>query len=170
MLNEEEKAKIRNEEQALAKSKLEAQEQRLKAKAALEFREGVKAELLPKRRSRWWVGALVFLLASAAGAGWWITRSKPMTEISSAPVQGGIEDAELVSKCQTEVLAQLGFSKLEFGLDGDATSQFFVNTDGKTWDSWVRYQDPKLGLTRQNFSCSFTTADCLFNVQFLDKE
>ena len=171
MLSEEEKTKIRAEEEAKAKQKLETQEERRRAKAALEFREEVKAELIPKPRSRWWVGLLVFALAGAAGAGWWITRPKAMTEISSAPVQGGIQDGELVNKCQLEVQNQLGLSsRAEFGLDGDAASQFFVNTDGKTWDSWVRYQSPKLGLTRQNFSCSFTTADCLFNVRFLDKE
>jgi hypothetical protein len=170
MLSEEEKARIRAEEEARVKQKLEAQEEREKARAALEFREAVKVELNPKRMFRWWIGVLVFVLATAAGAGWWITRPKP-PEISSAPIQGGIEDGELISKCQGEVKTQLGLTaQLEFGLDGDATSQFFVNTDGKTWDSWVRYQDPKIGLTRRNFSCSFTTSDCVFNVRFLDKE
>ena len=170
MLSEEEKAKIRAEEEARAKQKREAQEERLKAKAALEFREEVKAEFNPKPRSVWWIPALVFVLATAAAGGWWILRPKPI-EISSAPVLGGIEDAELVSKCQTEVQTQLGVSgQLEFGLDGDAVSQFFVGTDSKTWDSWVRFSDPKIGLVRRNFSCSFTTADCVFNVRFLDKE
>lgn len=170
MLSEEEKAKIRNEEEMKIKQKLEAQEQRLKAKAAIEFREEVKAEFTPVRPPRWWIPVLVLVLASAAGVGWWILRPKPIPEISSAPIQGGIEDSELVSKCELEVQNQLGATgKLEFGLDGDAASQFFVNTDGKTWDSWVRFSD-KNGLTRRNFSCSFTTADCIFNVRFLDKE
>jgi hypothetical protein len=170
MLNEEEKARIRAEEEAKAQQKLEAQEERDKARAALEFRESVKVELNPKRAFRWWIPMLVFVLATAAGAGWWITRPKSPI-ISSAPVQGGIEDSELVSKCQTEVQTQLSFvGQLEFGLDDDAASQFFVSTDGKTWDSWVRYQDPKIGLMRRIFSCSFTVADCLFNVRFLDKE
>jgi hypothetical protein len=170
MLSEEEKARIRAEEEARAKQKLEAQEERQKARAALEFRESVKVELNPKKAFRWWIPLLVFVLASAAGAGWWLTRPKA-PEISSVPIQGGIEDTELVSKCQTEVQTQLGFSSTaEFGLDADAASQIFVNTDGKTWDSWVRYQDPKIGLLRRNFSCSFTTADCVFNLRFLDKE
>jgi hypothetical protein len=170
MLSDEEKARIRAEEEARAKQKLEAQEERQKVRAALEFRESVKVELNPKKAFRWWIPMLVFVLATAAGAGWWLTRPKT-PEISSAPIQGGIEDGELVSKCQGEVQTQLGLTaQLEFGLDGDATSQFFVNTDGKTWDSWVRYQDPKIGLTRRTFSCSFTTADCIFNVRFLDKE
>jgi hypothetical protein len=170
MLSEEEKARIRAEEEARVKQKLEAQEEREKARAALEFREAVKVELNPKRVFRWWIGVLVFVLATAAGAGWWITRPKP-PEISSAPIQGGIEDNELLAKCQTEVQNQLGFSSsAEFGLDGDAASQVFVSSDGKTWDSWVRYQDPKIGLMRRNFSCSFTTSDCVFNVRFLDKE
>ncbi len=169
MLSEEEKARIRAEEETRAKQKLEAQEERQKARAALEFREAVKVELNPKRVFRWW-RVLVFMLATAAGAGWWITRPKP-PEISSAPIQGGIEDSELIAKCQTEVQNQLGFSSsAEFGLDGDAASQFFVSADGKTWDSWVRYQDAKIGLMRRNFSCSFTVADCVFNVRFLDKE
>ena len=171
MLSEEEKAKIRNEEEVKAKQKLEAQEERLKARAALEFREEIKAELIPKPRQKWWIPVLVFVLASAAGAGWWILRPKPMPEISSAPIQGGIEDTELVNKCELEVQNQLGVTaKLEFGLDGDAASQFFVGTDGKTWDSWVRFLDAKNGTVRRDFSCSFTTADCLFNVRFLDKE
>ncbi len=170
MLNEEEKARIRAEEEARAKEKLEAQKEREKALAALEFRVSVKAELNPKRVFRWWIPMLVLVLATAAGAGWWITRPKP-PEISSAPIQGGIEDSELIGKCQTEVQNQLGFSSTaEFGLDGDAASQVFLSADGKTWDSWVRYQDPKIGLMRRNFSCSFTTADCIFNVRFLDKE
>jgi hypothetical protein len=170
MLNEEEKARIRAEEEAKAQQKLEQQEDRQKARAALEFRESVKVELNPKRAFRWWIPMLVFVLATAAGAGWWLTRPKP-PEVSSAPIQGGIEDGELLAKCQTEVQNQLGFSSTaEFGLDGDAASQVFVNTDGKTWDSWVRYQDPKIGLMRRNFSCSFTTTDCVFNVRFLDKE
>jgi hypothetical protein len=170
MLSEEEKARIRAEEETRAKQKLEQQEERQKARAALEFRESVKVELNPKRAYQWWIGVLVLVLATAAGAGWWITRPK-LPEISSAPIQGGIEDGELLSKCQTEVQNRLGFSsRAEFGLDGDAASQVFVSADGKTWDSWVRYQDPKIGLMRRNFSCSFTTADCVFNVRFLDKE
>ena len=170
MLSEEEKANIRTEEETKAQQKLELLEERQKARAALEFRESIKTELNPKRAFRWWIGVLVFVLATAAGAGWWITRPKAPI-VSSAPIQGGIEDGELVSKCQSEVQTQLGFSgQLEFGLDGDAASQFFVSADGKTWDSWVRYQDPKIGTVRRNFSCSFTVADCVFNVRFLDKE
>ncbi len=170
MLSEEEKARIRAEEEARAKQKLEAHEERQKALAALEFRESVKTELNPKRAFRWWIPMVVLMLATAAGAGWWITRPKP-PEVSSAPIQGGIEDNELIAKCQTEVQTQLGFSSTaEFGLDGDAASQVFVNSDGKTWDSWVRYQDPKIGMMHRNFSCSFTTADCVFNLRFLDKE
>ncbi len=170
MLSEEEKAKIRAEEEARAKQILEQQEERQKARAAFEFRESVKVELNPKKAFRLWIPMLVFVLATAAGAGWWLTRPKA-PEISSAPIQGGIEDNELISKCQSEVQTQLGFlSQAEFGLDGDATSQIFINTDGKTWDSWVRYSDPKIGMIRRNFSCSFTTADCVFNLRFLDKE
>lgn len=70
MLSEEEKARIRSEEEARAKQKLEAQEERQKARAALEFREAVKVELNPKRVFRWWIGVLVLVLATAAGAGW----------------------------------------------------------------------------------------------------
>ncbi len=170
MLSEEEKARIRAEEEARANQKLEVQEERQKARAALEFREAVKVELNPKRVFRWWIGVLVLVLATAAGAGWWITRPKPPI-ISSAPIQGGIEDSELIAKCQVEVQNSLSFNgQLEFGLDGDAASQFFVSADGKTWDSWVRYQDAKIGTVRRNFSCSFTVADCVFNVRFLDKE
>ena len=77
MLSEEEKARIRAEEEARAKQKLVAQRERRKARAALEFREAVKIELNPKPVFRWWIPMLVFVLATAAGAGWWITRPKP---------------------------------------------------------------------------------------------
>jgi hypothetical protein len=49
MLSDEEKARIRAEEEARAKQKLEAQEERQKVRAALEFRESVKVELNPKK-------------------------------------------------------------------------------------------------------------------------
>jgi hypothetical protein len=89
MLSEEEKARIQAEEEARANQKLEAQEERQQARAALEFRESVKVELSPKKTFRWWIPMLVLVLATAAGAGWWLTRPKA-PEISSAPIQGGI--------------------------------------------------------------------------------
>jgi hypothetical protein len=53
MLSEEEKARIRAEEEAKAQQKLEVQAERLKKQAALEFRESVAAEINPKLTFRW---------------------------------------------------------------------------------------------------------------------
>jgi hypothetical protein len=165
MLSDDEKERIRAEEEHLAQSRAELEDRVKKERAARAYRAQIATRLGNRKR---WLWSLVPITGAAlAVAGFaLIPRQMPNAFEADPTIEGGITDAELVKQCQDQVQSQLNtVSAAEFPQIQDVKDQIAISSDGKTWDSWVRYWN---GRTRQrrNFSCNFTTADCVFRVTF----
>jgi hypothetical protein len=159
MLSDEEKEQIRREEETLAQNRAQtraALEDRVKKdRAARAYRTQIATQLGNRKRWLWLIGPIIGVVA--VGAFWLAPRPMNTTLEADPTIEGGITNTELIKQCQDQVQSELNTSSAaEFPQAGSIEDQIMISSDGKTWDSWVRYWD---GRTRQrrNFSCAFTT-------------
>ena len=149
MLSEDDKNRIRLEEEGKAQARVEALEQAAKTRASHEYRKQVRAELISGRKNFFcWTVPILILV-------YFVVR--PTTaEISSATDgMGGIRDAPLIARCQDQVRAQLNDSQATFPVSEESLRQISASSDGKRWDAWV--VSPTLPPpNRLEFSCRYT--------------
>jgi hypothetical protein len=153
MLSEDDKNRIRLEEEGKARARAEALEQAAKTRASHEYRKQVRAELISRRKHFfWWM--IPILVLTGIGAYFIIRPNAP--EISSTTDGiGGIRDAPLIARCQDQVRAQLNDSQATFPAPEESLQQISASSDGKRWDAWVICP----GLPAPNrfeFSCRYT--------------
>jgi hypothetical protein len=152
MLSEDDKNRIRLEEEGKARARAEALEHAAQIKASDEYRKQVRAELISRRKNfLWWAVPLLVL----AGIGAYLIARPAAPEISSATDGiGGIRDAPLIARCQDQVRAQLGDSQATFPAPEESLQQISASNDGKRWDAWVIPGLPPPN--RLEFSCRYT--------------
>ena len=153
MLSEDDKNRIRLEEEQKAQDRAEALEQATRTKASLEYRKQVRAELISRRRNMFWWTIPILILT---GIGAYFISRPSAPEISSATDgSGGIRDAPLIARCQDQVRAQLNDSQATFPAPEESIQQISASSDGKRWDAWVIC--PTLpAANRVEFSCRYT--------------
>jgi hypothetical protein len=153
MLSEDDKNRIRLEEEGKAQARAEALEHAARTKASLEYRKRIRSTLTSSRTKFFWWTIPILVLAGIGA--YLITR--PITpEISSATDGvGGIRDAPLIARCQDQVRARLNDSQATFPGPEESINQISASSDGKRWDAWVIC--PGLPApNRLEFSCRYT--------------
>jgi hypothetical protein len=154
MLSEDDKNRIRLEEEGKAQARAEALEHAARTRASDEYRKQIRAELISKRRKNvlWWT--IPILVLAGIGAGFFTQPSPP--EISSTTDGiGGIRDAPLIARCQDQMRVQLNDSQATFPAPEESLQQISASSDGKRWDAWVIC--PGLPApNRLEFSCRYT--------------
>jgi hypothetical protein len=153
MLSEDDKNRIRLEEEGKAQARAEALEHVAKTRASDEYRKQIRAELISRRKHfLWWT--IPILILAGVGASFFIRPSPP--EISSTTDGiGGIRDAPLIARCQDQLRAQLNDSQATFPATEESLRQISASSDGKRWDAWVIC--PGLPApNRLEFSCRYT--------------
>ncbi len=164
MLSDEEKERIRAEEERVAQTRAALEDHVKKERATRAYRAQIATQFGNRKRWLWLIVPAIGALGIAGLA--LFPRSMPETFEADPTIEGGITDVELVKQCQDQVQTQLNTaSAAEFPQTQDVKDQIFISSDGKTWDSWVRYWDDRTR-QRRNFSCAFTAADCVFRVTF----
>lgn len=158
MLSDDEKQRIRAEEEAKFRLLEQTQAERARSHAASAFRAKVAAELTEhhrKARRRTLLLALVSSLGVAVTAFVLVRHDAQPPELSSNPMDGvsGIADAVLVERCQNEVRSRLG--EVRFPSLEDAQAQISASSEGKRWDGFALPSDGT-GLPRLEFSCRYT--------------
>ena len=153
MLSEDDKNRIRLEEEGKAQARAEVLEHAAKIRAGHEYRKQVRLKLISRRKNiLWWT---LPMLALAGVTAYFLTRPTA-TEISSATDgTGGIRDAPLIARCQDQVRARLNDSQATFPAPEESANQISASSDGKRWDAWVIC--PGLPApNRLEFSCRYT--------------
>jgi hypothetical protein len=153
MLSEDDKNRIRLEEEGKARAQTAALEQNARIKASDEYRKHVRAQLASRRRNvLWWT--IPMLVLAGIGA-YFFSRPGPPETSSSSDGIGGIRDAPLIARCQDQVRAQLNDSQATFPAPEESLQQISASSDGKRWDAWVIC--PGLPApNRLEFSCRYT--------------
>jgi hypothetical protein len=164
MLSEDDKNRIRLEEEGKAQARAEALEHAARTKASLEYRKQVRAALISRRKHfLWWT--IPILVLAGIGAYLFIRSSPPETSSSMDGV-GGIRDAPLIARCQDQVRAQLNDSQAIFPAPEESLQQISASSDGKRWDAWVIC--PGLPApNRLEFSCRYTPQTDSFEVEII---
>ncbi len=155
MLSEEEKVRIRLEEEALLEGKRSTLLEREKLRQAENYQKEVRAKLNAqlngKTRSRGRLILAVVLVSVALGLGWLLLSKSKMAPLE--PAQQTFVDA-----CQQEVFNQRGSSLIFPNLD-EIRAALNVSPEGFSWQGWAEINpqnpdgldNPKL---RYPFSCS----------------
>ncbi len=155
MLSEEEKVRIRLEEEALLEGKRSTLLEREKLRQAENYQKEVRAKLNAqlngKTRSRGRLILAVVLVSVALGLGWLLLSKSKMAPLE--PDQQAFVDA-----CQQEVFNQRGSSLIFANLD-QIRAALNVSPEGFSWQGWAdtnpqnsdSLDNPKL---RYTFSCS----------------
>jgi hypothetical protein len=153
MLSEDEKNRIRLEEEGKAQARAEALEHAARAKASAEYRKQIRSALIWRQKHvLWWT--IPILVLAGIGA-YFFTRSNPSETSSRTDGIGGIRDAPLIARCQDQVRAQLNDSQATFPAPEESLQQISASSDGKRWDAWVIC--PGLPApNRLEFSCRYT--------------
>ncbi len=153
MLSEDDKNRIRFEEEGKAQARAEALEHVARTRASDEYRKQIRAELISRRRNvLWWT--IPILILAGIGA-YFFTRSSPSEISSITDGIGGIRDAPLIARCQDQVRARLNDSQATFPAIEESLQQISASSDGKRWDAWVIC--PGLPApNRLEFSCRYT--------------
>jgi len=141
MLSEEDKLRIRAEEQAKLEQYQSRLEKKLRREAAAQYREEVVRALKGRRAGgRWlWMGAILLLLAGT-GAAWWFL--KPSSKVVLEPLE-----AAFVQNCQEQVAARVG-EGWTFPPDDQIKANLSLSAEGRSWQGFVVQ-----GERRQSFSC-----------------
>jgi hypothetical protein len=164
MLSDEEKEQIRREEETLAQNRADLEGRAKKERAARAYRTHVATQLGNRQRWVWLIGPVIAVLALSAF--WLAPRSSNAALETDPSVDGGITTAELIKQCQDQVQSELNTrAAAEFSPLEGVQDQITISSDGKTWDSWVRYWNAQRQQQR-NFSCAFTSADQMLRVTF----
>jgi hypothetical protein len=153
MLSEDDKNRIRLEEEGKAQARVEALEHAAQIKASDEYRKQIRTRLISRRRNFFcWTVPILIL----AGIGAYLITRPSAPEISSTTDGvGGIRDAPLIARCQDQVRAQLNDSQATFPAPEESLNQISASSDGKRWDAWVIC--PGLPApNRLEFSCRYT--------------
>ena len=153
MLSEDDKNRIRLEEEGKAQARSESLELAARSKASLEYRKQVRTELTSRRRNiLWWT---IPLLALTGIGAYFLTRPSAAEISSTTDGIGGIRDAPLIARCQDQVRARLNDSQATFPAPEESMNQISASSDGKCWDAWVIC--PALPApNRLEFSCRYT--------------
>jgi hypothetical protein len=153
MLSEDDKNRIRLEEEGKAQARAEALEYAARTKASLEYRKQVRATLTSRRRNIfWWTIPLLVLVGIGA---YFFTRPSAAEISSVTDGVGGIRDAPLIARCQDQVRARLNDTQAIFPGPEESMNQISASSDGKRWDAWVIC--PALPApNRVEFSCRYT--------------
>jgi hypothetical protein len=153
MLSEDDKNRIRLEEESKAQARAEALEHAAKTRASDEYRKLIRAALISRRKHfLWWM--IPILVLAGIGA-YFFTRPSPLELLSRTDGIGGIRDAPLIARCQDQVRAQLNDSQATFPTTEESLRQISASSDGKRWDAWVIC--PTLPApNRLEFSCRYT--------------
>jgi hypothetical protein len=153
MLSEDDKNRIRLEEEGKAQARAEALEHAARTKASLEYRKQIRATLTSRRKNMiWWT---IPMLALAGIGAYFFTRPSAAEISSTTDGAGGIRDAPLIARCQDQVRARLNDSQATFPAAEESTNQISASSDGKRWDAWVIC--PALPApNRVEFSCRYT--------------
>ena len=145
MLSDDDKARIRLEEETAALARLERQARPRRARARRAYRARVRGQLRPF--NPFWL--LLGALALAAGVGVWAWPRAALPDDAS----GGIANSLFTLRCAQELRAQLQDPDLHLPSPREAATQMTASPDGKRWDGWA---DGPTG--RTDFSCEYTPA------------
>ncbi len=143
MLSEEDRVRIRAEEQAKLEEQRARLEEKLRLEAAVQYREEVARALKRGRGARawgWGWGVAVLLLLAGTGAAWWWLR----------PSSGGVLElleAAFVQSCQEQVAARVG-EGWTFPPQDQIKAALTVSAEGRSWQSFITQEG-----RRQSFSC-----------------
>jgi hypothetical protein len=153
MLSEDDKNRIRLEEERKVLARAEALEQVARIRASDEYRKQVRTQLISRRKNMLWWTIPVLVLAGIGA--YFLTRPNAPEISSSTDGVGGIRDAPLITRCQDRVRAQLNDSQATFPTPEESMRQISASSDGKRWDAWVIC--PALPApNRLEFSCRYT--------------
>lgn len=164
MLGEQQKQRIREEEEAAARALLAREHEAQRARAMQAYRAEVRSGLRPRRFLAWWLlGALL-----AAVALMLIVRPH-FTDWRLDDTAGGIANSALMARCQDWVSSQLPGQDHHFPDLSEAAGQMTAGPDGKRWDGWVGYTTNfgNLERLRLDFSCEYTPATDLIHVEII---
>lgn len=167
MLSEEEKVRIRLQEEALLEGRRSTLFEREKLRQAENYQKEVRAKLnaqlngKTRSRGRWVLGFL--LLGMVFGLGWLLLSKTKMAPLE--PVQQAFVDA-----CQQEVFNQRGSSLIFPNLD-EIRAALNVSPENFSWQGWAEtnpqapdnLDNPKL---RYTFSCSGRLDQSRVRVEF----
>ncbi len=156
MLSEEEKNRIRLEEEALAREKMQQKEQLQKAKALEAYRASVKAKVQGSRGQLWfWLLVAACLLVSALVLGSMLIPAPPKSENTT----GGMADSIFAEQCQAQIRAEEFSDSEELQFSQTA---IISNNEGKQWDGTVSSNNKQL-----EFSCTYTTISSQVKVEII---
>jgi hypothetical protein len=168
MLSDEDKAKIRAEEERAAQADRAAAEEAARLEAAAQYREAVQSELRgsPRapnsKRNPLWIGLLAVLAVIALGVYFLLPRAADGAD----DISGGIATSVLVARCADAVRNKLGDFAARFPPNDETRSQISASADGKRWDGWVEGVNGDK-VDRLEFSCSYTPANDGLEVQII---
>ncbi len=166
MLSEEEKNRIRAEEEAEARALLERDLQVQKIRALESYRADVRSEvradLQPRARNNWWFLLLIPVLGLTVFA--LLPRSSPSG--IAEDTSGGIANSSLVERCQSEVRNYLNDENAKFPDVEEISSQISSSADGKRWDGWVICPAQET-VQKAEFSCQYTPATDQVKVEII---
>jgi hypothetical protein len=163
MLGEDDKHRIRLEEEKKAQTRAEALEQAAKTRASDEYRKQIQAELISRRRHfLWWTIPILVLVGIGA---YFVTRSTAPEISSTTGGIGGIRDAPLIARCQDQVRARLNDSQATFPTPAESLQQISASSDGNRWDAWVIPGLP--APNRLEFSCRYTPQNDSLEVEII---
>jgi hypothetical protein len=153
MLSEDDKNRIRLEEERKMQARTEALERAARTKASLEYRKQIRSTLTSRRGHIFWWTIPILVLAGI-GAYFLIRPSTPERSSVTDGI-GGIRDAPLIARCQDQVRARLNDPQAAFPTPEESANQISASSDGKRWDAWVIC--PRLPApNRLEFSCRYT--------------
>ncbi len=168
MLSDEDKAKIRAEEERKAQADRAAAEEVARLEAAAQYREAVQSELrgsprVPSpRRNSLWLGWLAALAVTALSAYLLFPRAADGAD----DISGGIATSVLIARCVDAVRNKLGDFAAKFPPSDETGGQISASADGKRWDGWVEGVNGNK-VERLEFSCSYTPANDGLEVQII---
>ena len=145
MLSEEDKLRIRAEEEAKLEQYQSRLEEKQRREAAAQYREEVARDLKVRpsgrggRRWGWvWIGTI--LLLAGTGVAWWFL--KPSSKLVLEPLE-----AAFVQSCQEQVAARVG-EGWTFPAQDQIKANLSLSAEGRSWQGFVTREG-----RRQSFSC-----------------
>ncbi len=164
MLDDQEKERIRLEEQAKFLATQEIAQEQERSRAAAEYRAEVRAELHGKRNKKFLLWLILPSLLALGAWGFWHRQTNP-ENTNNLNGWGGIQNNNLVARCQDAIRIKRNDYGMQFP-NTDMDAQITATPDGKRWDGFLINPNSSPP-NRIDFSCSYTPQNNQLNLELI---